>query len=193
MNPDPTSLDRLHDIVAPPPVPLWPPAPGWYYVLALLLVLILVLGFRMFAHWQRNRYRREALAELHQEQLRLADPASRTAALAAMSVLLKRTAITAYSRPAVAALTGREWFAFLDRTGGTTAFSTIVGAKLAAATYDPADIADLGHGEATLVADAVSHWIKHHQSALEQKDAKIAEDYEAISPPRPSRASVQKV
>jgi hypothetical protein len=193
MNPDPTSLDRLHDIVAPPPVPLWPPAPGWYYVLVLFLVLVLVVAFRAFARWQRNRYRREALAEFHRQQHRLADPATRLAALAAMSVLLKRTAITAYSRAAVAALTGNDWCAFLDRTGGTAAFSASAGRKLAAATYNPAGIADLGNGEATLVANAVSHWIKHHQTDFEQKDAKTAKEYETGSLSRPSRASVQKV
>ena len=33
---DPAHLHRLHDLVLPPTVPGWPPAPGWYGVFALL-------------------------------------------------------------------------------------------------------------------------------------------------------------
>lgn len=37
---DPTSLDRLHDLVLPSSVPWWPPAPGWYGVLGLLVLAV---------------------------------------------------------------------------------------------------------------------------------------------------------
>ena len=43
---DPGSLDRLHDIVSPPPAPWWPPAPGWY---ALGLIVLLLLGVGAWA------------------------------------------------------------------------------------------------------------------------------------------------
>ena len=57
----PTSLDRLHDVIVPPPVPWWPPAPGWL-VIGFLLVLVLVCWFiRGIRPWQSNCYRREAL------------------------------------------------------------------------------------------------------------------------------------
>ncbi len=164
MSADPTSLDRLHDFVAPPPVPWWPPAPGWYYVLALLLGLALVATVRGFIRWQRNRYRREALAEFARQEKRLHDPAQRVAALAALSELLKRTALTAYPRGEVASLTGGAWFDFLDTTGDTTAFRASVGGKLAAAAYDPITVLDMGDSEAALLAASVRDWIRHHQS-----------------------------
>ena len=62
MSPDPTSLDRLHDIVAPPPVPAWPPAVGWYWVIATGAVAAVYLVLLALSRWQKNRYRREALA-----------------------------------------------------------------------------------------------------------------------------------
>ena len=163
MNPDPASLDRLHDLVAPPPVPWWPPAPGWYYVVVLVFLIVLVLLVRGFIHWQRNRYRREALAEFAGQEKRLSDPTQRVAALAALSVLLKRTALTAYSRGEVAALTGPAWFAFLDRTGRTTAFVRGEGAKLEGAAYDPAGATKLNEAEARVLTQRVKHWLKHHR------------------------------
>ena len=36
---DPTSLEHLFDIVTPPPVPWWPPAPGWVVVAGIICVL----------------------------------------------------------------------------------------------------------------------------------------------------------
>lgn len=35
MNP----LDQLHPLIAPAPVSLWPPAPGWWLLLAVLPLL----------------------------------------------------------------------------------------------------------------------------------------------------------
>ena len=49
MTPDPTSLERLHDIVLPPPVPWWPPAPGWYWVMGLLGALLLLVEWAAYA------------------------------------------------------------------------------------------------------------------------------------------------
>ena len=36
---DPTSLENLFGLVVPPPVPWWPPAPGWFVVGGMVLVL----------------------------------------------------------------------------------------------------------------------------------------------------------
>ncbi len=165
MSADPTGLDKLHDILVPPPAPWWPPAPGWYWVLGLTSVIGTVLLWRAVARWQRNRYRREALAQLAQIETRTKAPYALTpdAALAAMAVLLKRTALTAYAREQVASLTGPAWFAFLDNTGGTR-FSDGLGAALARANYH----CDSAVGERAAservadIASEVRRWIVQH-------------------------------
>lgn len=163
MKPDPTSLDRLHDIVAAPPVPWWPPAPGWYGVMLLLATAILSFAIRSFIHRQRNRYRREALAEfVHQEKF-LGDPFRRAAALAALAELLKRVALTAFPREQVAALTGPAWFDFLDRTGRTAMFASDFGPILERATYDPLAATKLDEREIRETAAVVRHWIVYHE------------------------------
>jgi Domain of unknown function (DUF4381) len=166
MNSDPTSLDRLHDIVAPPSVPWWPPAPGWYGIATVILVLLLVFILRSIIHWQRNRYRREALAEFARQEKFLGDPFRRSAALAALAELLKRVALTAFPREQVAALTGPAWFDFLDRTGSTTMFASDAGPILARATYDPLAATRLEEQEIRETAALVRHWIVYHEVPL---------------------------
>ena len=46
MKPDPASLENLRDIAVPPPVPWWPPAPGWWVVMAVLAIAVIVVAFR---------------------------------------------------------------------------------------------------------------------------------------------------
>ena len=168
MNQDPTSLERLHDIVVPPLAPWWPPAPGWYWVLGIGLVLVLVLVIRFFLRWQQNRYRREARAELAVHERALTDPGRRAEAVSAIAGLLKRAALTAFPREQVASLTGRKWFAFLDETGRTTAFSARSGATLEQAAYDPRTADTLTDKQLQETITAVRWWLKNHQKPKER-------------------------
>jgi hypothetical protein len=163
VNPDPTSLERLHDIVAPPPAPWWPPAPAWYWVLGFFFGGVLVLLILALVRWQRNRYRREALAELARLEPALGEPATRAAALGALAELLKRAALTAFPREQVANLTGPDWFEFLDHTGRTTGFSEGGGVILERAVYDPRSAAALDEPRARELLSLVRHWLARHR------------------------------
>ena len=75
---DPASLEHLHDIIVPPPVSMWPPAPGWYVIGAVLLVLLAILVVRVVSRWHANAYRRIALRELEKIKSRATDRARRS-------------------------------------------------------------------------------------------------------------------
>lgn len=98
MNDSAASLDRLHDLALPPQVSWWPPAPGWYVLIALALAAAGWLAFRAWKHWRSNAYRRAALKELQS----LDTPA-------AIAELLRRTALAIAPRPVVAELIGPAW------------------------------------------------------------------------------------
>jgi Domain of unknown function (DUF4381) len=153
MNADLGSLENLHDLVMPVPVPWWPPAPGWIIVSA---ALIMVLGWwliRVIRHWQSNSYRREALVLLG----KMDD------AQTELPTLIKRVALSAYPRERVASLTGEEWLAFLDQTGHTDAFTTGPGCWLGRLAYEPKLAASLSTTELNGLRTAVRAWILRHQ------------------------------
>src|SRR5262245_13976995 len=134
---DPTSLENLYDIITPPPVPWWPPAPGWYVLGAAVLVLAAWAGWSGWKRWQAAAYRRAALAALQQLKARTTDEAQRESALRELPELVKRAALAAFPRQQVASLSGAAWLAFLDRTGHTDAFTRGRGQLLPVLSYDP--------------------------------------------------------
>ena len=163
MTPTATSLDRLHDLVAPAPLPLWPPALAWFFVAALVLLGLFVAGAHSLRAYQRNHYRREALAALAAARPRLSDPALRSDAVATIGVLLKRTALVAWPRERVASLTGPSWLAFLDQTGPAPGFATGPGRWLEIATYNPGAAIALDETEALRLAELARRWLAEHQ------------------------------
>ena len=148
MKDDPASLDRLHDLVVPPPGPWWPPTPGWAIVLAALALAARVLLLKAIVAWQANRYRREALHLLD-------DPATKPEE---WSALLKRTALAVWPREEVAGLTGRDWLAFLDRTAGMNEFSAGAGRAIESIAFDPR-----AGGSVDELKAVVREWIQRHR------------------------------
>lgn len=163
MNTNVTSLERLHDIILPAPVPWWPPAPGWYWILGFLAIAASLFAFRTFVRWQQNRYRREALAELARCEHALKNPALRTESIINIAELLKRAALSAWPREHVASLTGPPWFKFLDDTGRTS-FTRGNGALLEQAAFDPHSVAALDQTELDELVSTTRKWLKQHRA-----------------------------
>ena len=111
MNPsDP--LATLAPLRAPEQIGFWPPAPGWWILLALALCLLGLGAWLLWRGWQAAAYRRNALKALQSL------PAEQNDFDAEVNRLLKAVALRSYGRPAVAALSGTAWLEFLASTGG---------------------------------------------------------------------------
>ncbi len=147
-------LSDLRDIHLPDPVSFWPPAPGWW------IALILVIGLMAFSVWAFRKFRtpkafktarhelqglRESYAANHQDS---------TLTLG-LSRLLRRYAIAVYGREQVAGLTGQKWLAFLDEKGLTSQFTEGAGRVLVSVPYG-------GHEpvEGQELLATVEHWLK---------------------------------
>ena len=141
-----TSLDRLHDLVLPPAVPWWPPAPGWYFVIALALVVATWMALRAWKRWQSNAYRRAAARELAS----LDSPT-------AIAELLRRTALAVAPRPVIAEKTGVAWMDWLAAQSREPMPAT-VRTQLTANVYNPA----LESPDIDMLRDYAARWIASH-------------------------------
>ena len=150
---DTASLANLNDIVVPDAVPWWPLAPGWYVlavITALALIACAVVGWR---RWRNNRYRRQALAQL--EAIRK-DAAS---SMQQLPELLKRTALSAWPRETVAALSGAPWHRFLDDSAGLDQFRSGNGDLLDRLAYGDG----LSVSERADLLEAAEDWLRRHR------------------------------
>ncbi|BDM63861.1 hypothetical protein NFHSH190041_13130 [Shewanella sp. NFH-SH190041] len=102
------ALAALQDIHLPEPVGLWPLAPGYWILLALLLVIVLGLIFFTVRRHKRLAARRMALALLDRLQPNQIDYATE------VNTLMKRAALSYLPRTQVAALEGEPWYHLLD-------------------------------------------------------------------------------
>jgi len=130
------NIDQLRDIHLPALISWWPPAPGWWLLAVLLLAVLLGLYF-WYRRYQRNSWRRSALAELaalrqqHQTQF-----SSSQTVVIELSVLLRRVAINCFPQDEVAMLNGDKWLQFLDSgLGDSDGFQSEQGRLLTTAPY----------------------------------------------------------
>jgi len=162
--PDPASLERLHDIVAAPPVSWWPPAPGWYLVSGFLVVALSWLGWRRYRRWRADAYRRAALKELKALSAQRENGEEIRKALASLPVLLKRTALAVWPRERVAGLSGRSWLEFLDATGNTRDFTEGPGRVLPDLAYTGSAMASSFTEERLdSLIQCAGRWIRRHK------------------------------
>jgi hypothetical protein len=151
----PELLDRMHGLAMPEPVPWLPQTPGWWIVLGWLVAVLLLVAWQVARRRRRNRYRRDALAEL-----RAIETDSRTdPAVAAQRIagVLKRTALVAYPREQVAALYGSDWARFLRESSDDDPQVAGDADLLATAAYRP-------DTDPKALAGPARRWIRRHRA-----------------------------
>jgi len=140
MNPNDVSSLPLRDIHLPGPVGWWPPAIGWWLLMALVLVGLALYALRYY----QTRHRRVALKSLQRVRAALEQGVEPVVCLQNVSTVLRRFAMTTAARarnaePAadqdVPGLIGQRWLAYLDSRWQRDTFVSGAGRTLLAAPY----------------------------------------------------------
>jgi hypothetical protein len=102
-------LSELKDVELPDPASFWPPAPGWWAVMLLLLVTLFLIVRLYRARRPKHEARREALDALEDARARWEADGDAVAYASAADQLIRRLAIHRLGRHAVARLTGEAF------------------------------------------------------------------------------------
>lgn len=123
-------LSELKPLHLPPEVSIWPLAIGWYIVLA-IIVLVIVISWWLYSKRQKIQQTRNEINQLWLtiETDYLANRSPEIIAI--INVFLKRVAVKSFADKNPQLLSGNEWLHFLDNSGKTTQFSQGAGKLLA--------------------------------------------------------------
>lgn len=160
------ALQQLHDIVEPAAPAFWPPAPAWYFVGGVVLLLVMMAMVSLWRRWQANAYRRQALGELaalRDGSQSISPPHERISALAS---LLRRVALHGAAREQVASLSGTAWIEYLSTQSKTSPSETVAtllsrGPYVNFAATD--DVATNHRSDLDAAFAYVAEWIKQHR------------------------------
>lgn len=113
---------ELRDIHLPDGSLWWPLAPGWWMLLASLLLIALAL---LWLHWRRHHQPVSRLSRSELDNIRQAhaNGQEQHATVNAVAGLLRRTLISYRGRAQHAATTGDDWLAELDQLTPRHGFS----------------------------------------------------------------------
>ena len=164
--PDPR-LDGLVDIVVPEAVSLTPVTLGWKLLAGVLILALFLAGMAAYRRYRRNRYRREALAELKVLSAAAIEAGpGKVEALQALPALLRRVALSADDREAVASLSGGAWLDYLDARYPGNGFVTGSGREVEAVGYLPEpQVSALESGSVDALFREVRSWIESHEAS----------------------------
>ncbi len=154
----------LRDIHLPGAVSWWPPAPGWWLLVAFALAALAFAGFQYY----RRRHHRAALRALGRVREALEQGAEPVGCLQRVSSVLRRFVMTVAAaderygeRLDVAGLIGRRWLAYLDSRWERDVFSTGPGRLLVAAPYARPESVD--RASALELTGLCADWVRAQQ------------------------------
>lgn len=163
-------LAQLQDIHLPPAIGLWPPAWGWWLLLLTLIAVAAAVIFLIHRYRLRNGYRQLALKELKNIQ-RQYSPEQASEYLQAISLLLRRTALSGFASNFDTSIKGDAWLQWLDQqlVKPGYRFASDAGRVLLLGPYQKHPSIDREQ-----LHNMVSFWIQQHRNQWQAKKARRA-------------------
>ena len=107
-----TETSAIGTLMEPDPIRFSFGAPGWFILLGVGLIALLIYALIVFLRYRKRRYRREAVRLLENLEIsKLAAPSFVTR----IAEIIKRVSMISYGRSETATLNGQEWIGYLDR------------------------------------------------------------------------------
>lgn len=106
-------LAQLQDIHLPAAIGIWPLAWGWWVLLLLIITSVSLIVFFVTRKKTRNAYRKLALIEIEKTHQQF-DVEHNAEYLQAVSIILRRTALSGFGAQFNASLKGEDWLNWLD-------------------------------------------------------------------------------
>lgn len=155
MNPqDP--LANLQPLRAPELIGWWPPAPGWWVLMLVLILTLAALTYWLVKRYRKNAYRRHAVKQLQSLAMTFKGDDNVCDHLSQVNALLKSVALVAYSPHEIASQHGESWRKFLNQSAAPgEPFQPSFAEALYQKTPPEIDI--------TQIHRAADHWIRHHR------------------------------
>ncbi|WP_426417437.1 DUF4381 domain-containing protein [Aestuariirhabdus sp. LZHN29] len=154
-------LEQLAPLATPEPINgLWPLAPGWYLLGALLLATLFI-GYPLLKKRKKRvaerAYRKQALKEINRLWLQYQKNQNPLTFVEQSNQLLKRTAMQAYPNDLIAPMNGPQWWQFLHSCYPSGQYREAE--QVESFRYQP----DFAHDPAPLY-EYCKQWITHHDS-----------------------------
>lgn len=174
----------LRDIHLPLPIGFWPLAQGWWIVIGIMGLLLLIGAYVLYRHYQPTALK-QALATLDEILDNRSLPVE--SQNQSISLLLKQLAVTTYGREQVAPLMGPAWVIWVEGKIGTHPLSTQMKRFLALGAYsrtvdaitDAAqfrvEIRDIfiAVGKPLSIRDAAASWISNAKEIISELPRRI--------------------
>ena len=160
MNEDVINSNEIGTLIEPDPIAFSFGAPGWYVLLGVVLMLLLIVAFIRYRTYRKNAYRRSAISLLTQLLEATEEPSKK---LFGMAELIKRVSITSYGRNAIVDLSWNDWFTFVEnKNKGNAAFSTSSIELLSNGLYQGDRLVCAEEDLRRLMNESIT-WIKQHR------------------------------
>ena len=118
----------INTVIEPVRVSYWPLQPGWYLLIAIVLILLLLMVWKRYKRWLKDAYKREAIKSVQ-------TLSNDKDFFFQLNQIIKAVAINSYGREKVASLSGKEWTTFLQKSEEAVVFSSNVLKSLESQQY----------------------------------------------------------
>ncbi|QQX81630.1 DUF4381 domain-containing protein [Shewanella sp. KX20019] len=149
-------VTQLVDIPLPASIPWWPLEPGWYGIMFVVLLFLIVVIVRQRRRWIANAYRRAALRQL--QSLTVHDAA-------VMNQVMRRTAMLAMQCDNKLSQIGGPWYRLIMNSSPEAIFTEMQLIRLEALNYQSSKHLSqhLSKSDFSKLNQLCQRWVKEHR------------------------------